>query len=101
MNSNLLTGIIFTLIASVSFYFNYQSQIYIEKQTKEIQGYKSEIKALNERLMTLQETEDKKKALEVLVKEQEVKITQQAQDIESLRSLIIETSKNKKHHKIN
>ena len=99
MNSNLLTGIIFTLIASISFYFNYQAQIRIETQTREIQGYKGEIKALNERLMTLQDTEDKKKALELLVKEQEAKITQQAQDIENLRSLIIETSKNKKHHK--
>ena len=49
--------------------------------------------------MTLQDTEDKKKALELLVKEQEAKITQQAQDIENLRSLIIKTSKNKKHHK--
>ena len=46
--------------------------------------------------MTLQDTEDKKKALEILTKEQEAKITQQAQDIDNLRNLILEASKNKK-----
>ncbi|MEK0419501.1 MAG: hypothetical protein EBW49_05215 [Betaproteobacteria bacterium] len=96
MNSNLLISIIFTLIAGVSFYFNYEAQLHIDTQTKEIQNYKAEIKGLNERLMTLQDTEDKKKALEILTKEQEAKITQQAQDIDNLRNLILEASKNKK-----
>lgn len=97
MNSNVLMGIVFTLIAGVSFYFNYEAQLHIEKQAKEIQTYQSEIKALNERLLTLQDTEDKKKALEILTKEQETKIAQQAQDIENLRQLIIQTSKSHKH----
>lgn len=97
MNSNVLMGIVFTLIAGVSFYFNYEAQLHIEKQAKEIQTYQSEIKALNERLLTLQDTEDKKKALEILTKEQEAKIAQQAQDIENLRQLIIQTSKSHKH----
>jgi uncharacterized membrane protein (DUF106 family) len=96
MNSNLLISIIFTLIAGVSFYFNYEAQLHIDTQTKEIQNYKAQIKGLNERLMTLQDTEDKKKALEILTKEQEAKITQQAQDIDNLRNLILEASKNKK-----
>lgn len=96
MNSNLLFSIIFTLIAGVSFYFNYEAQIHIDAQTKEIQNYKAEIKGLNERLMTLQDTEDKKKALEILAKEQEAKIIQQAQDIDNLKNLILESSKNKK-----
>ena len=96
MNSNLLISIIFTLIAGVSFYFNYEAQLHIDTQTKEIQNYKAEIKGLNERLMTLQDTEDKKKALEILTKEQEAKITQQAQDIDNLKNLILEASKNKK-----
>jgi hypothetical protein len=46
--------------------------------------------------MTLQDTEDKKKVLEILVKEQEAKIIQQAQDIDNLKNLILESSKNKK-----
>ena len=96
MNSNLLISIIFTLIAGVSFYFNYEAQLHIDAQTKEIQNYKAEIKGLNERLMTLQDSEDKKKALEILTKEQEAKITHQAQDIDNLRNLILEASKNKK-----
>ncbi len=61
MNSNLLISIIFTLIAGVYFYFNYEAQLHIDTQTKEIQNYKAEIKGLNERLMTLQDKEDKKK----------------------------------------
>ena len=97
MNSNVLMGIVFTLIAGVSFYFNYEAQLHIEKQAKEIQTYQSEIKALNERLLSLQDTEDKKKALEILTKEQEAKIAQQAQDIENLRQLIIQTLKSHKH----
>ena len=96
MNSNLLISIIFTLIAGVSFYFNYEAQFHIDAQTKEIQNYKAQIKGLNERLMTLQDTEDKKKALEILAKEQEAKIIQQAQDIDNLKNLILESSKNKK-----
>ena len=97
MNSNVLMGIVFTLIAGVSFYFNYEAQLHIEKQVNEIQTYQSEIKGLNERLLKLQDTEDKKKTLEILTKEQEAKIAQQAQDIENLRELIIQTSKSHKH----
>ena len=96
MNSNLLISIIFTLIAGVSFYFNYEAQIHIDAKTKEIQNYKVEIKGLNERLMTLQDMADKKKVLEILVKEQEAKIIEQAQDIDNLKNLILESSKNKK-----
>ena len=96
MNSNLLISIIFTLIAGVSFYFNYEAQIHIDAKKKEIQNYKVEIKGLNERLMMLQDTEDKKKALEILAKEQEAKIIEQAQDIDNLKNLILESSKNKK-----
>ncbi len=96
MNSNLLISIIFTLIAGVSFYFNYEAQLHIDKQIKEIQNYKAEIKSLNERLMMLEDAEDKKKALEILTREQEIKIIQQAQDIDHLKNLILEFSKNKK-----
>ena len=96
MNSNTLIGIVIVLFSGVSFYFNYEAQLHIEEQAKEIQGYQSEIKSLNEKLLTLQDTEDKKKTLEVTVKDQENKITQQALDIENLRLLIIQTSKSQK-----
>jgi hypothetical protein len=49
------------LIAGVSFYFNYEAQIHIDAQTKEIQNYKAEIKGLNERLMTLKIRKIRKK----------------------------------------
>jgi hypothetical protein len=65
-------------------------------QSKEIQTYKVEIKALNEKLLAFQDTESKKKELELLVKDQDIKISQQTQDIENLRLLIIQTSKTKK-----
>ena len=97
MNSNVLMGIVFTLIAGVSFYFNYEAQLHIEKQAKEIHTYQSEIKTLNEKLLILKDVEDKENGLEILTKEQEAKIAQQAQDIENLRELIIQTSKSHKH----
>lgn len=96
MNSNTLIGIVIVLFAGISFYFNYEAQLHIEMQSKEIQAYKVEIKALNEKLLALQDSENKKKELELLVKDQEIKISQQAQDIENLRLLIIQTSETKK-----
>ena len=96
MNSNTLIGIVIVLFAGISFYLNYEAQLHIETQSKEIQAYKVEIKALNEKLLALQDSENKKKELELLVKDQEIKISQQAQDIENLRLLIIQTSKTKK-----
>jgi len=96
MNSNTLIGIVIVLFAGISFYFNYEAQLHIETQSKEIQAYEVEIKALNEKLLALQDSENKKKELELLVKDQEIKTSQQAQDIENLRLLIIQTSKTKK-----
>jgi len=86
----------FLFFAGISFYFNYEAQLHIEMQSKEIQTYKVEIKALNEKLLAFQDTESKKKELELLVKDQDIKISQQTQDIENLRLLIIQTSKTKK-----
>jgi hypothetical protein len=51
MNSNTLIGIVIVLFAGISFYFNYEAQLHIETQSKEIQAYKVEIKALNEKLL--------------------------------------------------
>jgi hypothetical protein len=87
---NILLGFVISIFAGVSFYFNYEAQLHIEKQGKEIQIYQSEIKRLNERLLILQE-------LEVTIQDQEAKITQQALDIENFKNLLIEISKNKKH----
>jgi hypothetical protein len=96
MNSNTLIGIVIALFAGVCFYFNYEAQLHIEMQSKEIEAYKVEIKNLNEKLLVLQDTDNRKKELELLVKDQDVKISQQAQDIENLKMLIIQTSKAKK-----
>jgi uncharacterized membrane protein (DUF106 family) len=94
---NILLGFVISIFAGVSFYFNYEAQLHIEKQGKEIQIYQSEIKRLNERLLILQELEENKKVLEINIQDQEAKITQQALDIENFKNLLIEISKNKKH----
>ena len=96
MNSNTLIGIVIALFAGVCFYFNYEAQLHIEMQSKEIEAYKVEIKNLTEKLLVLQDTDNRKKELELLVKDQDVKISQQAQDIENLKLLIIQTSKARK-----
>ena len=96
MNSNTLIGIVIALFAGICFYFNYEAQLHIEMQSKEIEAYKVEIKNLNEKLLVLQDTDNKKKELELLVKDQDVRISQQAQDIENLKLLIIQTSKARK-----
>ena len=96
MNSNTLIGIVIALFAGVCFYFNYEAQLHIEMQSKEIEAYKVEIKNLNEKLLVLQDTDNRKKELELLVKDQDVRISQQAQDIENLKLLIIQTSKARK-----
>ncbi len=96
MNSNTLIGIVIALFAGICFYFNYEAQLHIEMQSKEIEAYKVEIKNLNEKLLVLQDTDNRKKELELLVKDQDVKISQQAQDIENLKLLIIQTSKARK-----
>jgi hypothetical protein len=96
MNSNTLIGIVIALFAGICFYFNYEAQLHIEMQSKEIEAYKVEIKNLNEKLLVLQDTDIRKKELELLVKDQDVRISQQAQDIENLKLLIIQTSKARK-----
>jgi hypothetical protein len=96
MNSNTLIGIVIALFAGICFYFNYKAQLHIEMQSKEIEAYKVEIKNLNEKLLVLQDTDNRKKELELLVKDQDVRISQQAQDIENLKLLIIQTSKARK-----
>jgi hypothetical protein len=96
MNSNTLIGIVIALFAGICFYFNYEAQLHIEMQSKEIEAYKVEIKNLNEKLLVLQDTDNRKKELELLVKDQDVRISQQAQDIENLKLLIIQTSKARK-----
>ena len=96
MNSNTLIGIVIALFAGVCFYFNYEAQLHIEMQSKEIEAYKVEIKNLNEKLLVLQDTDNRKKELELFIKDQDVKISQQAQDIENLKLLIIQTSKARK-----
>ena len=96
MNSNTLIGIVIALFAGVCFYFNYEAQLHIEMQSKEIEAYKVEIKNLNEKLLVLQDTDNRKKELELLVKDQDVRISQQAHDIENLKLLIIQTSKARK-----
>ena len=96
MNSKTLIGIVIALFAGVCFYFNYEAQLHIEMQSKEIEAYKVEIKNLNEKLLVLQDTDNRKKELELFIKDQDVKISQQAQDIENLKLLIIQTSKARK-----
>ncbi|QDC97514.1 hypothetical protein FIT78_02605 [Candidatus Methylopumilus universalis] len=96
MNSNTLIGIVIALFAGICFYFNYEAQLHIEMQSKEIEAYKVEIKNLNEKLLVLQDTDNRKKELELLVKDQDVRISQQVQDIENLKLLIIQTSKARK-----
>ena len=96
MNSNTLIGIVIALFAGICFYFNYEAQLHIEMQSKEIEAYKVEIKNLNEKLLVLQDTDNRKKELELFIKDQDVKISQQAQDIENLKLLIIQTSKARK-----
>ena len=96
MNSNTLIGIVIALFAGICFYFNYEAQLHIEMQSKEIEAYKVEIKNLNEKLLVLQDTDNRKKELELFIKDQDVRISQQAQDIENLKLLIIQTSKARK-----
>jgi hypothetical protein len=96
MNSNTLISIVIALFAGICFYFNYEAQLHIEMQSKEIEAYKVEIKNLNEKLLVLQDTDNRKKELELFIKDQDVKISQQAQDIENLKLLIIQTSKARK-----
>jgi hypothetical protein len=97
---NILIALIVSIFVGVSFYFNYEAQLHIEKQVKEIQIYKSKIKSLTERLLILQELEEKKKALEITIKDQEEKISQQSQDIENLKLLIIKDLKSRKDKKL-
>lgn len=97
---NILIALIVSIFVGVSFYFNYGAQLHIEKQVKEIQIYKSKIKSLTERLLILQELEEKKKALEITIKDQEEKISQQSQDIENLKLLIIKDLKSRKDKKL-
>jgi len=50
--------------------------------------------------LILQELEEKKKALEITIKDQEEKISQQSQDIENLKLLIIKDLKSRKDKKL-